>query len=92
MTLPGFRAETSIYGSSMTYVGGPATQAGHVESLVMLAADSCVCTSPNCTWSCPLPPPPDCTTTGCRRGQVCCDCVDPPRCTSPILCNRLCRL
>jgi hypothetical protein len=92
MTLPGFNAEASFYGSSLQYFGLAAAQATRIESFLGLAADSCVCTSPNCTWSCPAPPPPDCTTTGCRRGLVCCDCVDPPRCTSPILCNRLCRL
>jgi hypothetical protein len=89
MTLPGFNAETSLYSSSLAYFGGAAAQATHIESFLRLAADSCVCTSPNCTWSCP---PLDCTTTGCPPGRVCCDCVDPPRCTSRFLCNRLCSL
>ena len=43
----------------------------------------------------PPPPPPDCTTTGCPPGQICCDCVDPPRrpsCTSARRCKTLCSL
>jgi hypothetical protein len=37
-------------------------------------------------------PPPDCTTTGCRAGLVCCDCISPARCTSPARCHQLCQL
>jgi hypothetical protein len=35
---------------------------------------------------------PDCTTTGCPRGGVCCDCVSPARCTPFAACQKLCRL
>ena len=38
------------------------------------------------------PPPPDCTTTGCRPGLVCCDCVSPAPCTTQARCNQLCQL
>ena len=40
-----------------------------------------------------FPAPPDCTTTGCKPGLVCCDCVSPARCTTWSHCrNVLCRL
>jgi hypothetical protein len=99
MALPGFSGETSLYASSLAYfggpaaqaTGGPAAQATHLLSTIRLAADSCVCTSPNCTWSCPVPPPPNCTTTGCRPGLVCCDCgVGPPFCTTRAGCKFFC--
>jgi len=92
MTLPGFNAEAGFYSSGLSYSSVAVAQAIYTEAALRPAADSCICTSPNCTWSCPAPPPPDCTTTGCRRGLVCCDCIDPPRCTNPVICRRLCQL
>ena len=91
MMFPGFTAETSFYRTSSSYAGAAAGGRALVGRHLTLAADSCVCTSPNCQWSCPVTPP-DCTTTGCRPGLVCCDCVGPPRCTTQAVCNRLCRL
>jgi hypothetical protein len=39
------------------------------------------------------PPPVDCTTTGCKPGKVCCDCVSPAPCVSADYCRKvLCRL
>jgi hypothetical protein len=39
------------------------------------------------------PPPRDCTTTGCRPGLVCCDCLSPAVCTTEAHCRQvLCRL
>jgi len=90
MTLPGFNAETSLYSSILTYFGGPAAETTHIEAFLRPAADSCVCTSPNCRWSCPTAP--DCTTTGCPPGRVCCDCISPPLCTTPARCKFLCSL
>ena len=95
MTLPGFNAEASFYSSGLSYSSVAVAQAIYTEAALRPAADSCICTSPNCTWSCPAPPPPDCTTTGCPPGQICCDCVDPPRrpsCTSARRCKTLCSL
>jgi hypothetical protein len=36
------------------------------------------------------PPPPDCTTTGCAAGSVCCDCNSPAICTSAAACRIAC--
>ena len=92
MMFPGFTAETSLYRVGSSYRGAAAASGARFGQHLTPAADSCVCTSPNCQWSCPVTTPPDCTTTGCRPGLVCCDCVGPPRCTTPAICNRLCRL
>lgn len=32
----------------------------------------------------------DCTTTGCTGGNVCCDCGPTPRCTTKLVCNKIC--
>jgi hypothetical protein len=55
MTLPGFNAEASSYSSGLQYLSAAVAQGTYIESSLRLAADSCVCTSPNC---CPVTPPP----------------------------------
>ena len=80
MQIPGFCAEASVYVARSHYGsysgGGRGAAAG---GTVMLAADSCQCTSPNCSWSCPLPQPGP----FCHRGRPNCyaDCV--ARCNDP---------
>jgi hypothetical protein len=93
MALPGFSAEASFYSSGLQYLSAAVAQGTYIESSLRLAADSCVCTSPNCTWSCPVPPPHrGCTATSCGPGLVCCNCVDPPVCTTGERCKVLCTL
>jgi hypothetical protein len=58
MLTPGFSAETSLYRSSLTYYGLDAS-AGSEHQSVRPAQNSCTCTAPDCTWHCPVPPPPD---------------------------------
>jgi hypothetical protein len=58
MMTPGFSAETSLYRSSLAYYQ-LAIATGSEHQPVRPAQGSCTCTSPNCTWSCPVPPPPD---------------------------------
>ncbi len=91
MRMPGFTADaaTALYGSTNVYRTAAFQRAA---GAVTPAQGSCTCTSPDCTWNCPVPPPPDCTTTGCKRGLVCCDCVEPPICTTRLNCRRLCLL
>jgi hypothetical protein len=68
MKLPGFRASASLYASTNDYRAGAFQQAGGV---ITLAQDSCSCTSPQCTWSCPtsiICPPGDTNCSGtCRN-------------------------
>src|SRR5713226_903700 len=50
------------------------------------------CRSVSCDSPPQTPPPPDCTTTGCRAGLVCCDCASPAVCTSKAWCiNHICK-
>jgi hypothetical protein len=60
MALPGFSAEASFYSSGLQYLSAAVAQGIYIESSLRLAANSCVCTSPNCTWSCPVTPPTLC--------------------------------
>jgi hypothetical protein len=62
MKLPGFQASASLYGSTNNYRAAAFRQMG---GAITLAQDSCTCTSPNCTWSCPTPPT-------CQAGQTDC--------------------
>jgi hypothetical protein len=55
MTLPGFQASASLYGSTNIYW---AAAAFHQAGAITLAQDTCTCTSPSCSWTCP---PPTCT-------------------------------
>jgi hypothetical protein len=67
MSMPGMTAEASLYRSNVAYGAKPASGAGTGRYPVRLAQDSCTCTSPNCTWSCPGPPPPPvCPYPQCR--------------------------
>jgi hypothetical protein len=60
MNMPRFTAGASIYNSPMPMnlrhpaIAISALAPGHS---VTLGVDSCHCTSPNCTWSCPTPDP-----------------------------------
>jgi len=56
MMMPGFSAETSLYRSSLAYYQFAVTVDSGPQ-MVQPAQDSCTCTSPNCTWQCPLPDP-----------------------------------
>jgi hypothetical protein len=79
MMLPGMSAEASLYRSNLAYLHA-ATRAGDSQGNLSLAADSCQCTSPKCTWQCPTPTPPDpCHSRcqglqGCARFQCYCSC------------------
>jgi hypothetical protein len=85
MTLPGFRSETGLYRSSLTYRELAAAHRAHMDLFLAPAVDSCVCTSPNCYWLCPISPPPGCCPPGYRCCGSCatgrCDdrCVRPPQ-------------
>jgi hypothetical protein len=74
---PGFGAETSVYGSSLTYYTLGVSM-GFEHQPVRPAQDSCTCTSPNCTWSCPPPPDPCAGLTGCALRR--CLCSQEPTC------------
>ena len=76
MMTPGFSAETSLYRSSLAYYQ-LAIAAGSGPQPVRLAQDSCTCTSPDCTWSCP-PPDPCAGLSGCALRR--CICTHEPGC------------
>ena len=54
--IPGMSAEASLYRSKLIYRNA-ASGIAYDSSNISLAADSCQCTSPNCTWHCPTPDP-----------------------------------
>jgi hypothetical protein len=76
---PGFSAETALYRSSLAYYA-LAIAAGSGHQLVQPAQGTCTCTSPDCQWTCPLPPPPDpCAgLRGCALAR--CSCRQDPTC------------
>jgi hypothetical protein len=78
MMTPGFSAETSLYQSGLTYYG-LGIAAGSAHQSVRPAQDSCTCTSPDCTWSCPPPDPCDTKCGGisdrCKRNDCYCACL-----------------
>jgi hypothetical protein len=76
MMTPGFSAETSLYRSSLTYYA-LGVFAGSEPQSVRAAQDSCTCTSPDCTWSCP-PPDPCAGLSGCALRR--CICTHEPGC------------
>lgn len=83
MNMPGFAAEASLYITRTLYRGrAGGGQSGEISG-VMLAAESCQCTSPNCTWSCPQPVPQPPGRPFCHRGRTNCyvDCL--ARCNDP---------
>jgi hypothetical protein len=76
MRMPGFTAEASTYKSNIQYhVTHMTNQVMDIGGRVTLAAGTCSCTDPGCTWSCPAPPIDPC---GCDRLHGCarirCDC------------------
>jgi hypothetical protein len=68
---PGMSAETSLYRSNLVYRTEAATGPAYQRNNVSLAADSCQCTSPNCTWQCPATPAPDPCHSRCQELQGC---------------------
>jgi len=77
--VPAMTAEASLYPSQLVYRARAATGLANQSSYVNLAADSCQCTSPTCTWQCPTPPAPDPCHSRCQGLQGCarfkCDCL-----------------
>jgi hypothetical protein len=63
MNLPGFQASASLCASTNVYWAGASQHAG---GAITPAQNSCTCTSPQCTWSCPTGPncPPGFTDCG----------------------------
>jgi len=62
---------------------------------VQVSPDQILCGVSHYNGPCPPAPPlppSDCTTTGCRQGLVCCDCLASPICTTPAACQKACRL
>jgi hypothetical protein len=78
MNIPGFAAESSVYVTKRQYrISG--MRGGSIRNRIT-PAGTCTCTDPACTWSCPVPPPPDdCTRcrrlTGCAKSRCLCECV-----------------
>jgi hypothetical protein len=67
MSLPGFHAASSLYTTIRRYRSAWAGPSVTVNRAIL--SGSCVCTSPNCQWTCPTGP-------FCRRGRNCFgDCV-----------------
>lgn len=71
--MPGFNAEASLYISPETYrsSGGRGAMIGAVQ----LASPTCLCTDPNCTWTCPSPPPQNECNTRLGKGGCLRDCM-----------------
>ena len=68
--LPLFNADSSLYQSGLAYYG-VAAAAEYGYQPVRPAANTCTCTSPACTWSCPVVGPCD-HLTGCARARCQC--------------------
>jgi len=78
MMVPGMSAEASLYRSNLVY-RNETVGTGYNPGTVSLAADTCQCTSPKCTWQCPIPAPPDPCQGRCQGLEGCaafeCSCV-----------------
>src|SRR5262249_13014725 len=85
MITPGMTAEASLYRSNLAYSTRTTCGPAYWRNAVMVAADSCQCTSPSCTWSCPPPTTDPCAHCG---PQTCNPKV--PGCCATILCRCVC--
>jgi len=89
MRLPGFTADAATVGPG-SYFGMRGSYAYSSAMQTVAMAAQC-CPTGFDTTGCVPTPPPDCTTTGCRKGLVCCDCTI-THCTTPAQCRRECLL
>jgi hypothetical protein len=78
MNIPGFTADSSLDPSHVHFYTVGAGPIEYQATGVMLAADSCSCTSPTCTWSCPTTTDPcvvECAPLrGCAKYRCLCTC------------------
>jgi len=91
MRLPGFTAEAGTSGRE-GFFRRHASYANRSSAYTVTMAAQC-CPPGSDATGCTAPPPPDCTTTGCKNGLFCCDCASPAVCTSKSWCiNHICKL
>ena len=83
---PGFSAEAALFRSGNYLQMQGADTRTWLDSRVTMAAQCC---PPGFDTTGCTQPRKDCTTTGCRKGLVCCDCTV-THCTTPAQCKHEC--